>query len=246
MNKKILETLKKIKSFIFPVASCLSCNHPSKELNAFYICKECMENIKDCEIKDGYCYRCLSKKSQSKECSFCKNDGLKNIDKCYSPFRYEEPVRKLIIDLKYNYSDEAAKLLANAMYSCIEGKEFDYIVPVPIHKKRLKQRFKNQSLVLAKILNKLSKTPICEALYKDRNAKTQSKIKNTKKRIKNIENAFKINEKMIAQIKGKSILLLDDIRTSGSTSRACAKALKESGAKDISFICCAIASHNND
>lgn len=245
VKNRLISFIKTIKDFLFPIASCLACNHPGRELNDFYICKECMTKIKACEIKDNYCLRCLSHKAASKECKLCQNDGLKNISACYSPFYYKEPVRRLIIELKYNYTDECAKLLYNAMYSCIEGKSFDFIVPVPIHKERLKQRFKNQSIVLADGLSLLSKIPMLEALNKIKNAKTQSKINDSQKRNKNIENAFQIKENARKKIRGKSILLLDDIRTSGATARACAKELIKNGAKSVSLITCAVADNEN-
>ena len=111
-------------------------------------------------------------------------------------------------------------------------KNYDIIIPVPIHKKRQKERGYNQSLLIARKWEKEETRISVEAnvLLKVKHTKPQS----TLSREDRIENAKQVYEIQNAEkIKEKDIILLDDIYTTGSTVRECAKILKENGARSI-------------
>ena len=107
------------------------------------------------------------------------------------------------------------------------------ITDVPLHKNRLKSRGYNQSELLAKELSQLLNLeymPSC--LTRKIDTKPQFKL-DKKKRRENILGAFVVNPKIKTSIKGKRIILVDDIATTGATLRECAKILKQSGVEKV-------------
>ena len=104
---------------------------------------------------------------------------------------------------------------------------------MPLHKNRLKSRKFNQSILLAKeIEKKFNKKLYHNLIIRTKNTVTQASLK-SKERSKNLKNAFAFNQKYSALIKDKKILLIDDVMTTGATLENCAKVLKKSGAKEV-------------
>lgn len=144
-------------------------------------------------------------------------------------FRYESLIRQLIIDYKFN---EKSYLYKTLVYFCLKNRKifekiqsYDTIVPVPISKKRMKERGYNQSLLIAKEIAINTNLTICnKCLIKSKNIIEQSKL-GKEERQKNIKGVYKLNS--INNIKNKKILLIDDIFTTGSTVNECSKILKQ-------------------
>lgn len=108
---------------------------------------------------------------------------------------------------------------------------YDLIVPVPLHRTRLKERGFNQSLLLAKGIAKIYNLPVDYLNLKRVHATTpQVKLKG-KDRIKNVRGAFAVQDSNA--FKDKRVLLIDDVYTTGATITECSKTLKKAGAKDI-------------
>lgn len=229
---------KAVMDLILPERFCVSCFHPRNAVNDFFLCENCQEHLEKSKIIKDVCPRCLRRKKASDACSFCQKGGLDGIDACYSPFFYEGIVRKLIYSLKFKSIENAALMLAKEMQKSIAGIEFDVIVPVPLSKKHLQERGKNQTLILAELL---SPDKIVDCLQKSKYAKQQSLLKSEEKRIENIKNAFAFKKEYLQILNNKTILLVDDIRTSGATARECAKILKSNGAKAVYLLTAAIA-----
>jgi ComF family protein len=112
--------------------------------------------------------------------------------------------------------------------------EADVIVPVPLHWRRLWQRRYNQSALLAQRLTKLSGVP-CETrlLERVRPTPSQGDMPSAKARRRNVRGAFRVGALKKAKIAGRTVLLIDDVYTTGSTIEACAKALKRAGAARV-------------
>lgn len=150
-------------------------------------------------------------------------------------FKYEGKIRNLIIDYKFN--DKAylnnffVKIILKNEKICRKIKNYDIIIPVPIHIKRKRQRGYDQSeLIARKIAKNLSLDLITDSLVKQKNTVQQSLL-TKKQRQENVKQVYKIiNEQ---KIKDKRIILFDDIYTTGATANECAKMLKENGAKEI-------------
>jgi ComF family protein len=128
------------------------------------------------------------------------------------------------------------KLLARLVYQGLKKDDrlwwgVEVIIPVPLHPARKKARGFNQSRVLARELGKIANIDIIEGvLVKHVNVPPQTTL-TARERKKNIKGAFKVRDK--AKIKNKTILLLDDVFTTGATIQECSAALINAGAKEV-------------
>ena len=150
-------------------------------------------------------------------------------------FMYEGNIRRLILNYKFNEKPYLYKTFVNFLikkekiFEII--KSYDIILPVPISKKRYKQRGYNQTELITRKISKLTQLQLVEkCLYKQKNNVPQSTL-NKENRIHNVKDAYKIKNSRI--IKNKKIILFDDIYTTGSTANECSKILKKSEAKEI-------------
>ncbi|MBR4110845.1 MAG: ComF family protein [Clostridia bacterium] len=204
--------LNKILNYVYPDV-CGFCN---KIISEEYTCKSCQEKLK-------YMY-------ESEKQLVSVN---KYFDVLICAYKYKGIIRSKILQYKFknkkylytSLSERLIKLLN--MYS----DEIDIIIPVPIHFIRNFNRGYNQSFLIAKfVAQKMKKELKNNILKKVRNNKPQS-ILTSSKRKRNVCNAYVIKKENL--IKEKTILLIDDIYTTGATVNECSKVLKESGAKKI-------------
>jgi ComF family protein len=155
-----------------------------------------------------------------------------------SAFRYDEHSRRLITRFKYSDQTQLAKIYGTWLTKAGEEllKQSDAIIPVPLHYFRfLKRRF-NQSALLAHTLAKKSGVKcLPNALIRIRKTTPQTGL-SSKQREKNVKGAFAINKRYLKQIKGKNILLVDDVMTTGSTINQCTKTLLKSGATQVNVL----------
>ena len=144
-------------------------------------------------------------------------------------FKYEGIVREKIIDYKFNdkaYLNETfVKIMLKNEKICGFLKKYDIIMPVPIHKKRMKERGYNQSEIIAKKLAKYidGLNFVNDCLIKQTNTVAQSTLKKCQ-RIENVKNVYILKNEQ--KINNKNIVIFDDIYTTGSTVNECAKLLK--------------------
>ena len=152
-------------------------------------------------------------------------------------FKYEG----LIKVRQYKFGNQAylCEFFAEIIYSNKKVmkyiNKYDYIIPIPLHKYRNRERGYNQSFLILKALAKKNKNIIIKnnILQKQRNIKPQSSL-NKLERKNNIKNAYTITNKL--EIKNRKILLFDDVFTTGSTTNECSRVLKENGAKKIGVL----------
>ena len=187
-----------------------------------------------CGAKHTYlCRECLSKISYP---DYSKQDNI------FAAGSYkDEWLKKAIWILKYRKGSSAAEPLAELVFQRIflEGRiknpdEFLY-VPVPLSKERMKKRGFNQSEIIVRhLVEKLcleKEALAADALVKIKETKAQASIRDYQQRLKNLEGAFAV--KNPEAIQGKKIILIDDVSTTGTTTRECAKTLKKAGAKKV-------------
>ena len=117
--------------------------------------------------------------------------------------------------------------------------EADLLVPVPLGRQRQLERGYNQSYLLAMLAGRMRILPAGECLVRTRETKRQSGLRSIRERQQNLRGAFAL--KPGADISGRRILLVDDVRTSGATALACAEVLRRGGAADVQLLCAAIA-----
>ena len=187
--------------------------------------------------KDELCKKCKNKIKEY-EINIIKKPKNKYFEELISIFKYEGIIREKII--QYKFEDKAyinntfTKIILKNEKICGLLKKYDIIIPVPIHKKRKAQRGYNQTQLIASKISRCLNIKFCNnVLVKNKDIIAQSKL-NKKERIQNIKGAFRILNS--EEIKGKNILLLDDIYTTGSTANECSKILKKAGAKKLGVL----------
>lgn len=173
------------------------------------LCNECEEKIKEYRI------------------NLIENND--NISKFYM-FRYNGIIRQLLIKYKFEdksyLADTFVKIMLKNKKLVGFLKNYDIIIPVPLHHKRKLERGYNQVELIAKKLGNIKIENDC--LIKNKNIKPQSQ-KNLKDRMKDVKGVYEL--KNIEKIQGKRVLLFDDIYTTGSTVNECKKTISKVTAK---------------
>jgi ComF family protein len=155
-----------------------------------------------------------------------------SLDGLFAGIRYQGIGKKLIHSLKYKSVYDISKTIVQLFWENV-GNELpfvDFIVPVPLHRKRQLERGFNQSLYLGKILSRKINIPLRNILERSVNTIPQVSFKRDK-RLKNVRNSFKLRDK--AYIKGKIIGLVDDVSTTQATLSECGNVLKRNGALKV-------------
>lgn len=154
-------------------------------------------------------------------------------DKARSAVVYNDASRKLVLDFKYGDRLHAVHAFVPWLLRAGDGliAEADMVVPVPLHAMRLWQRRFNQSALLADRLARSCGKPWHPGVLLRLRHTVQQKGLSRKERALNVRNAFGVNRKH--DLKGKNILLVDDVFTSGATLNECARALKKAGAEKV-------------
>ena len=211
-----------------------------RQLTALFFperCPYCSALIEPCEIACEHCYNEIRLKHVP------ITGGARGY-RCVSTFVYDGKVRRMILRLKYHdrtqYIPQIAILMADDISTAYGESAFDVITCVPMHQSDYRKRQYNQSQLLAKDLSKLLGIPYRDTLIKVKKTQKQHKLTFAERK-KNLDGAFQLIDK--GSVKGKRILIIDDIITSGYTLGNCAKAINR-GKPEI--ICCAaIASAQN-
>lgn len=158
---------------------------------------------------------------------------LKGFDMSICCCIYEGYAREMVHRLKYNGKIPIAQSMAVMMFDVIkkEKLDFDIIVPVPVHKNRLKKRGYNQSYLISKELSNLTNKPSMDILKRIKDTPSQI-LFNSEDRWYNVKDAFVCT----APLNKKAVLLVDDVVTTGATVSFCAGCLKSSGALSVKVI----------
>lgn len=157
-------------------------------------------------------------------------------------WRYGDGCRQMILALKYGDDSRALGLMARELQ--LAGKDIvaaaDWLVPVPLHWRRYLARRYNQAELLADHLAPLLGIKVVRALERQRFDRSQGGL-NPSRRAKNVRGAFRASPKLYPQIKGKTIILLDDVMTTGATANEAAATLLAAGAAEIRVLALARA-----
>ena len=163
-------------------------------------------------------------------CGMCRS-GLRGFDAAYSFGAYEGVLRNLIHLFKYGKVRTLAGPLSGLLAQAMPRDEvFDATVPVPLFWLRRIKRGFNQSELLARGLARRTGIPVVNALGRVRPTPTQAGLSNSARR-SNVSKAFRARD-----VRGKRILLIDDVMTTGATAAACALALKQAGARRVALL----------
>jgi ComF family protein len=199
-------------------------------------CPECVQKMEF--IEKPVCVKCgkavNNESTQEKGvCASCLSKTAK-ISKNSAVFVYEgearDAIRRFKFDGRADYAPAFAALLAKEPADAER-----VVVAVPMHKKKLRKRGYNQAELLARHVAKFSNIPfVARALIRAKNTPPQYGL-NYEQRLANVSGAFSVKDNNA--ISGKSVLLIDDIYTTGATLEACADALLNAGAKDVRGLC---------
>jgi len=147
--------------------------------------------------------------------------------------KFEGALTKLIKALKYKSSKNIAPLLANLLWRHLIIPPADIITFIPLHPHKLRVRGYNQCQEIALELGKISGISVKNLLEKTNNNKSQASVGSQRERLQRMQNIFKVRSKYHQLIRGKTIILIDDILTTGSTLNAASQTLKNCKAKTI-------------
>ncbi len=168
----------------------------------------------------------------SSACEQCQKNPLQHIDGIRAASSFENPIRSTIHFLKYRNHKAVASILGKILTDAYRYYQLtaDVIVPVPLHVSRFRERGYNQSELLAGQLGNLLGLPVnTDTLQRIRNTKSQMQL-GADERHQNVAKAFACCNQALL---GQTVLLIDDVCTTGSTLDACADALKQSGVTSV-------------
>ena len=160
-------------------------------------------------------------------------DTADGIDGIRSPFVFEGVIRRAVHELKYRNLRALAPLLAGLLYEYLVANPLpaDCLVPVPLHRKRLRERGYNQSALLAAELGRRCGLPVAaDELLRLHYTVPQARSAGVGERQQNVAGAFACPS---GRFRDRRVLLIDDVSTSGATLIACAGALKAAGAAQV-------------
>ena len=235
-----LYTMTELKRLILDILfprRCLGCEILLSGKDKSYICLACLSDIK---IKNDFaCAFCNSPVVAGTTCPFCKPNHF--LDRLLVAASYENPlVEKIIKTMKYLFVKTLADEMAGFMAKYLERRfssglnincNSTIVVPVPLHRRRLNWRGFNQAEIIGGGVSSHFELNFQDVLGRNRNHIPQAQISDRQSRITNTAGIFKCMKTELVQ--NKTILLIDDISTTGSTLDDCARALKGAGAREI-------------
>lgn len=203
------------------------------------ICNGCQKKLPI--IQEPRCKKC-SKPIENEERELCYDCSKRvfHYQYGYALWVYNETLQKSMVAFKYKNKAEYATYYIRELMKYyrkpIQIMKVDVIVPVPIHKKRLKQRGYNQAALLAKGIGEALELPVEEQLLVRRKNTIAQKRLNDQERFQNLSHAFCVNAEVAKEYRFKKVLLVDDIYTTGSTIETCTNAMLNAGIKEVFFV----------
>lgn len=239
--------MKKIIRFLinslFP-RECLLCEKETGE----YLCLNCFKSLR---FKEPSCLACQTKTDLGEFCPNCRQNFSFQGVMVAGDLR-DPKIEKLINLFKYSFIKEIGYYLGLFLFKFFKEKnernpllksspqnlkfnqENSLLIPVPLSKKRIKWRGFNQSQILAQIISEKTQIKVSNNLSKIRESENQAKLKLLERK-ENLKDCFSFINKDLAikEIKGKKIIIVDDISTSGSTLEEISRLLKKYQASEI-------------
>ncbi|HEY8435182.1 MAG TPA: ComF family protein [Sphingomicrobium sp.] len=210
---------------------CAGCGTIVPDVHSF--CADCWKNIEF--LGDGGCNSCglPLQATEQTSCARCLAQPPK-IARTRSAVAYDELSRSLAIGLKYGRKVAIARTMAHYMAPLVRPSEDTILVPVPLHRSRIWRRGFNQSALVARELSRRLKLESQPMLLRRVRRTPPLKGMSPVQRRKTVSGAFRVSDK--GAVAGKTVVLVDDVLTTGSTAEACARVLRRAGAARIELI----------
>lgn len=224
---KITEAARKL---LFPQGIyCICCGKYIDETRTYCLCDHCIRHM-------DFKYRILTGPEEQ--------DLI--FDRAAAAMGYGLYERRLVFGLKYDGNTYIGRIAAHILYDCLKSilaergecpwLKADVVIPVPVHKERMKERGFNQAEKIAKHFAGLAQMKTApEGLIRVKRTEAQRALSPYERR-ENMKGAFKANPRKLGDIKGRKVLLIDDIYTTGATARGCGYALRQAGAEEVYFL----------
>jgi competence protein ComFC len=222
---------------LFYPSNCVGCGRP-QDLGIL-LCDQCKGTSP--RIQAPFC-RCCSRPFEGLlagefSCPNCE-DRTPAFDCVVSKYQAKGVLRDLIHRFKYGRQFYLRRVLAEYLIEAMQDARIvadpaDCLVPVPLHPTRLRERGFNQAEALAETLSKRTRLPILRCIERQRYTNTQTRFDRVE-RMQNLRNAFALGKN--SDVRGKHLVLLDDVMTTGSTLHECALVLRAAGAESVRAI----------
>jgi ComF family protein len=210
-----------------------------REITRIPVCRRCLKAPEPFRA-EFFCISCRTPfqngfpLDSEGRCALCRS-GLRGFDAAYCYGSYDGALRELIHLFKYGKVSTLARPLSDLLAAALPRDEkFDAIVPVPLHWWRRWRRGFNQSELLARQIARRTGVPWVTGLRRIRPTTVQAGLSNGERR-RNVAGAFRAGRASRA-LRGRNVLLIDDVMTTGSTAAACAGALKRAGVSRVALL----------
>ena len=238
-------------TLLFPV-QCRVCEQPLEVFTTAPVCADCLASPQPYQGIE--CFRCGrflssgaalrgSARQGTSYCGVCRRNAVQRdavprdvfaFEQARSFGAYEGTLQSLIQRLKYDGYRPLAKPLGRFLAEAarrLEEQSFDLVIPVPLHPRRQRQRGFNQAALLAAEVSKFLNIPSgAKDCVRVRDTRPQTGLRAAERR-KNVAGAFDVPEP--ERVRGRRVLLIDDVLTTGATAHACAQALRKAGARGV-------------
>ncbi len=223
---------------LFPPEKCLHCEQPSAHSRNRKLIEPLSHYL--CDV----CLRILNNQDAPQERMIRDEFGQlgTGIEFAHTLAAYifvaESPLQSVVHAMKYDSMSRLAAHLGRSL-SYLVPKETNVIIPVPLHRTRLAERGFNQAEIMAKAISSQSNTAVVKAIKRVRPTPSQTHL-SVSERIENMRGAFSLS-RHASEMKGKNVLIVDDVMTTGSTLASVAETLLEAKPRSISTLALAIA-----
>jgi ComF family protein len=221
--------LRQVLDFALP-PRCAGCGTIVDEVHSF--CPPCWTEVLFLGESGGSTCGMPLEATDAKLCGVCVSKP--RIQRTRSAVAYDDLSRSIALRLKYGRKVALARTMARYMAPLIRDGEEPLLVPVPLHRSRLWQRGFNQAALVANelaratghrsdphLLRRVKRTPALRGM-------------SLRQRRKVVAGAFQVDPS--AELEGRTVVLIDDVLTTGSTANACARALRQAGASRVEFV----------
>jgi len=229
-GRLIRSLLRQLLDFALP-PRCAGCGEIVAEVHSF--CPDCWTRIEF--LGESGCTTCglPLEATEAEECGVCVAKPPR-ISRTRSAVAYDEISRSIAIRLKYGRKVALARTMARFMAPLVQRDDHAILVPVPLHRTRLWQRGFNQSVLVAREIARATGLRSEPSLLRRVKRTPPLKGMNRRQRRKVVAGAFQVEKSL--ELQGRTVVLIDDVLTTGSTANACARALQRAGAKRVKLV----------